>query len=346
MYLLLLAVAFLPASVAAEKSNEIQSLQLDEEIKHALDSALEKNPEIENCKIVVNLILEKDRQTSKWNGKIDKLEVEVVEVGLNEDQPDEVDSTMTSPVADESNSEIGNDNNKSSKGNILGWLIAVAFLVILLIAVVPRMRTNVFKDKQIPDISGKHHKGHHHGIHPRNELQTHDNKQQNNRNAESATTQKEQVVTINPKIVQQQTVDKPVREESSEKTSTSVEPTSTVDEDQREPAITIPEEPIIKYGQIAVLSQDELATEEDYMSDDAAGMPFEFCFTPNMEQGTYDISRASRMSFLRDISIIRPFVQNFDDVSNPTEIVTVSKGKLRRKGFSWIVTEKLKIKLS
>ena len=162
MYLLLLAVAFLPASVAAEKSNEIQSLQLDEEIKHALDSALEKNPEIENCKIVVNLILEKDRQTSKWNGKIDKLEVEVVEVGLNEDQPDEVDSTMTSPVADESNSEIGNDNNKSSKGNILGWLIAVAFLVILLIAVVPRMRTNVFKDKQIPDISGKHHKGHHH----------------------------------------------------------------------------------------------------------------------------------------------------------------------------------------
>ena len=353
---LLLVLGFLHCHLGREKTYEMQTKMLNEEIIRTLASALEKNPDLKSCKIIVNFDLEKDPKSSNWI-------ISNVVAESGDGLPNGVDSTKPEALEDDDLSTGDDDRDHERKGddakgegeyhidntgegNILGWLLGGAFIVILLIAAISRMRPNIEKILAKPNKEGLHHGEHYHDNNQSNESQVCSNRQQHNCSDEKTKSKEGQQIVITTQAVLQKTADKPVQQEPFEETPKSVKVTPELVGGSPEPVTPVPVESIIKYGQIAVLSLDELITEEDYMSDEATGMPFEFCFSPNMEQGAYDISCNSRISFLRDISIIRPFVQNFDDVSNPKKIVTVSKGKLSRKGLSWVVTEKLKIKLT
>jgi len=336
---LLFIIAFLPAPAAAEKSDDLQIKDLEEKIFRSLSSELEKDPDLKGCKITVDLDFEKDAGSGKWNVNVSKCllisaesisdTVEIEEAAVGDDG---IDDELNGDDTDSYN-EYG-DEETEGRSNILGWIIAVVFVIIVCFAVYSRWKHKFKALFAQPETEEKREDYRHHRQTKTDEtLASHT--RQINHEGDGSKSNKGQQIATNPSVVQHQSVIKPVsHEEITEKTQST--------EMKTEP---VPAVPIIKYGQIAVLSQNELTTEEDYMSDEATGMPFVFSFSPNMQDGTYDISDPSRTSFLRDINIIRPFVQNFDDISNPTKIVTINKGKLRRNGLSWVVTEKLKIQL-
>lgn len=339
---LLYIIAFLPASVAAEESENMQVKVLEEVINQTLSSELEKNPDLKSCKITVDLDFEKDTESGKWRGDISN--IIATSIDSISDEVDTAETIASDDIIENEyrDEETGYDDEYADEGsdggnNILGWIIGSAFLIIILVAIFSRLKPKMEEMLAVSD-KEKHFddKRHHRQARKDNLLpyNTHqsihkgDDSKLNKELQEETKTSVEQHPTVAIIVPQEATVEKTLETDI-----------------KSEPVESIPSVPITKYGKIAVLSQNELTTEDDYMSDDATGMPFVFSFSPNMQEGTYDISAPSRKSFLRDVNIIRPFVQNFDEISNPTKIVTISKGKLRRKGISWVVTEKLKIKL-
>lgn len=338
---LLCIIAFLPASVAAEESENMQVKDLEEVINQTLFSELEKNPDLKSCKITVELDFEKDTESGKWKADISNVVATSFESIYDEVDTAEIiasDDVIENEYRDEENDDEYADEDSDGGNNILGWIIGSAFLIIMLVAIFSRLKPKMEEMHAVSD-KEKHFddKRYHRQARRDNSLPYNNTHQSNHKGDDSKLNQELQVET-KTSVEQHPTVPIIVPQEAT------IEKTQETDI-KSGPVESIPSVPITKYGKIAVLSQNELTTEDDYMSDDATGMPFVFCFSPNMQEGTYDISAPSRKSFLRDVNIIRPFVQNFDDISNPTKIVTISKGKLRRKGISWEVTEKLKIKL-
>ena len=343
---MLLVIAFLPVPVAAEEGNNKQIPSLVDEIDKALTSALKKNPDLKNCRVTVNIDFEKDIESDMWKGKLFNILAETGDPCQDETGETTPANSEVIPVTntEEYDSEADeDDDDNSERGNVLGWILG-ALCLIVLAAVFSRFKPKLLK--QFEKSSGGF------SIHAESHRQSKGkgNSRTNTKRQNPEAPQNPREENVSKPQTEQQKVE--VRKEDESPKSSDI-PSVQEDvvetpvhvEEETEPVRPVPLAPIKKYGRIAVLSQDELTTEEDYLSDDTSGMPFEFVFSPNMEQGTYDIASSSRVSFLRDINVIRPFVQDFDDVSNPTKIVTVSKGKLNRKGLSWEVTEKLKIQL-
>lgn len=338
---LLYIIAFLPAPVAAEESNNMQLTVLEEKINQTLSSELEKNPGMKRCRITIDLDFEKYAESGKWKGNISKILL-IPEENIS----DELDTSESAVAGDDIDNEFKDDDtdddeysDEDSDGglNVLGLILGSALVIILFVAIFLRLKPKLEKLFAKPDKEKQPEDNSQHRQTRRSDSLA-SNEHQTICNCNATKSNKMQQIDTEPSEAQIQTVPKTVPHEATVGKSPSTN-------DKSEPIELAPPVRVTKYGRIAVLSLNELTTEEDYMSDEAAGMPFVFSFSSNMQEGTYDISGPSRASFLRDVNIIRPFVQNFDNVPNPTKIVTINKGQLRRQGLSWVVTEKLKIQL-
>lgn len=63
------------------------------------------------------------------------------------------------------------------------------------------------------------------------------------------------------------------------------------------------------------------------------------------DTATYDINQHVVSSILEDISTLRLCANDFDPNPSSTAIMTIKPGHLRKEGHSWVVTEKITVKL-
>lgn len=337
----IMIITTLPVLAAEGEGNDIARL-IEKSIQSKLQSIQQENPDLTSCPITVTIDYECNREEDSWKvnfGNISILqkeesaadqtdendtpecEAESTNTEQEENDVDDEDfATANKEDADESKSKIVD----SSSNNIIGWILGIALVIVLFMLIYPRLK-NRLKQKTTTEDNDNNAKATVKKV-----------------TGKSKTVSSTPIIT-HPAVAAQQPT-QPVEETVEE----AVEKIIVEKEVEKEVVRTKSTEqlsPIVKYGDIAVLSQDELITENDYMSDSAEGAMFEFVFSPNMEAGEYDIANTCRQDLLKDISIIRPYVQDFETVINPTKITTLSKGKLRKKGMQWVVTEKVKIEI-
>lgn len=331
-------VATLPAIASEEGGNDVPKLP-EERIKSILKSEIEKNPNANSCKIVVTICFQRDLDTDSWVGSVD--DVSALAEGFDDDDSENGKRDMA--IRDDDDSSNDSYEDESSAGNnIIIWLLGVALIAILLMLFFPLLK-KYLQQVSTSDNSTFNRSKTSMGS-TIDKVQKTSHRQENRRRIYSDRITKPE--KPDEKIEQNQQTGNVISVEvinATERESENEETKAVKEERHSEPVV--PAKPVVTYGQIAVLSQDELVTEDDYMSDKAIGMPFEFTFSPSMEEGTYDIASSSRQSFLSDINMIRPYVQDFDVIANPEMIVTISKGKLRKRGMQWVVIEKAKIEL-
>lgn len=333
----LMTVAILPAIAAEEEGNVIPQ-SLERRIKDMLEAEAEKNPEAKDCKVVVTMDFQRDSDSGKWMVNVDD-----ISVSTDGSSTDDLEDEDAEAVGDADDSAVEDDaGGFSASNNIISWVLGAALAIAVLMLVIPKLKKRLRCKPKVVDNTGNWRNASmgSQGGYGENQTPRHDNGRQGytgqRQNLASAT-------EATRPAMQATMAGSAEAVDVTEKACEAV--VAEVVEEKRQTEPLAPPKPTVKYGQIAVLSQDELVTESDYMTDNAADAPFEFTFSPGMEEGTYDIASGSRQSFLSDVSMIRPYVQDFDAMSNPTRIVTISKGKLRKKGMQWVVTEKAKIEL-
>lgn len=337
----IMIITTLPVLAAEEDGNDV-ARRIEKSIQSKLQSIQQENPDLTSCPITVTIDYECNREEDSWKVNFSNIsilqkeesaadqtdendapecEVESTNIEQEENDVDDEDfATANKEDADESKSKIVD----SSSNNIIGWILGIALVIVLFMLINPRLK-NRLKQKTTTEDNDNNAKATVKKV-----------------TGKSKTVSSTPIIT-HPAVAAQQPT-QPVEETVEE----AVEKIIVEKEVEKEVVRTKSTEqlsPIVKYGDIAVLSQDELITENDYMSDSAEGAMFEFVFSPNMEAGEYDIANTCRQDLLKDISIIRPYVQDFETVINPTKITTLSKGKLRKKGMQWVVTEKVKIEI-
>lgn len=334
-----LMIIVIPSAFAAEGKDSISLQPLDEQIKDILISEIKKNPNIRNCQVTIMIDFQKTQDSSKWDGKMDSISISAQKTSSEDLANDE--GGLANDETDDSCAESGADDSYIGS-NIIGWLLGVAVVAIFMVIAYPSLKKRLRKlplgdnnpDDKTSTLTGNLGNNRQNFNPQPNDVRP--SAPESKRNQEKPIEKKEETPLQETK--------KPLEAKPATKSVSEVEERKTVVE--LEPANPVaPVKPIVKYGQIAVLSKDELVTEKDYMFDNEQGMPFEFSFSPSMEEGTYDIASSSRQSFLRDTDMVRPYVQEFDIMPNPTVLVTISKGKLRKKGMQWVVVEKAKIEL-
>lgn len=326
-------IAILPAIAAEEEGNSV--LLLEGRIKSILESEAKENPDIQNCKVIITMDFQRDPDTDEWIGNVDDISTSTEESSKDDLGYDEDVVTVNN---DDDSTDKSDESDSSASNNIISWILGMALISVLLIFIFPSLKKYLqHKATYANNTENKRES-------PSANRQNQNSRHKNGHKSDSPPRLEQKKTTENIGATIQATNAVPM--EIVDVTEKESEPEEEMVVEVARPTEPVaPLKPIVKYGQIAVLSQDELITENDYMSDNAAGMPFEFTFSPNMEEGTYDISSNSRQSFLSDVSMIRPYVQDFDALANPTMIVTINKGKLRKKGMQWVVTEKAKIEL-
>lgn len=336
----MMTLASLPV-IAAEEGKDISPI-IQERVKSIIDSVSKDNPDAQNCKITVTLDFARDIESKTWIPKVSNV------APVSEDTP-EVDPEAIVELDDESTESNKEEKEESSRRktnmtNIIFWILGIIIVVILVKLFLPALKQLMPKDSSHSPSANNH------GYNNVSSGASGWNRPGVQNAPSSPTPSQGHPATPNQKTepqeynLEEQNVI-PVKTNTPEKAIPSIEEQAAETFGIAEPKPVAPSKPVVIYGQIAVMSQDELITESAYMSEDEAGMPFEFTFVNNMAEGTYDIAPAARNSFLRDISIITPYVQAFDAIPNPKMIKTIIKGKLRKNGMQWVITEKAKIEL-
>ena len=344
-FLLFVLIAILPAVAAGEEGN-VSLQSLEGRIKSKVESETQKNPDLEHCKVVVTMVYLRDADSDEWVGHVEEVCVSTTDSSNDDSEHGEtvaIDSDADDSFAgsDEDDSTSESEAGDSQAGNsIISWVLGIAFLALLLKFIFPWLKKRLpHESTPVDNIAGRQKTSTDgspdflNGMDSRSDADS----TQDTKNAVETVTEKMEPTLQTEKTEPDGAVDEREKVHEVEKVETGMA------KKHMEPAA--PLKPIVKYGQIAVLSQDELVTENDYMSDNATGMPFEFTFSPGMEEGTYDIASNSKSSFLKDINMIRPYVQDFEALAYPKKIITISKGKLRKRGMQWVVIEKAKIEL-
>lgn len=338
IFAFLMIVAILPAIAAEEEGNAIPP-SLEERIKGILESETKKNPDVKEYKVIVMIDFQRDSDSGKWTGSLDD-----ITVSTGSSTTDDLDGGSDAEAVDDADDSTveGNAGGSSASNNIISWVLGAALIIAILMLILPSLKKRLRCEPTVVDNTDNQRNAStgSHGGNTENKRTRYDNGRWN----ESGSGQKQEEITkVIEAATQTAVAGLVVAVDVTEKAREAEE--AKVVEGERQTGPVTPSKPIVKYGQIAVLSQDELVTESDYMTDNAADAPFEFTFSLGMEEGTYDIASSSLQSFLSDVSMIRPYVQDFDALANPTKIVTITKGKLRKKGVQWVVTEKAKIEL-
>ena len=350
-FLFFVLIAILPAVAAGEEGNASLP-SLEGRIKSKIESETKKKPDLEHCKVVVTMVYQRDADSDEWVGHVEEVFVSTADssdedlehnetVAINSD----ADDSFAGSDEDDSTAESDTGDSRASN-NIISWVLGVALIAVLLKFIFPWLKKRLpHGSTPVNNIAGRRKTStescrgesgsldSRHGMGSRSDFDS----TQKAKNATENITEKMESTVQNEKVESEGAVDDKGKVHETEKVETGEA------KKHMEPVASL--KPIVKYGQIAVLSQDELVTENDYMSDSAAGMPFEFTFSPGMEEGTYDIAGNSKPSFLNDINMIRPYVQDFEALAHPQKIITVSKGKLRKRGIQWVVIEKARIEL-
>lgn len=339
----MMTLAILPA-FAAEEGKDISPI-IQERVKSIIDSVSKSNPDAQNCKITVTLDYARNIESKTWRPKVFNVATVTEETPEVNSEVDYEENVELDDESTESNKEEKEEpsGSKTNMKNIIFWILSIIIVGILVKLFLPSLKKHMPKESS--HSSSANNRGHNNsssGASGWNRPGT--------QNAPSSPTPRQGHPATPNQKAEPQEYNLEEQNESSVKTST-LEKTIPSIEEQAEETIDIPEpkrvapKPVVRYGQIAVMSQDDLITESAYMSEDEAGMPFEFTFVNNMAEGTYDIAPSARNSFLRDIRIITPYVQAFEAIPNPKMIKTISKGKLRKNGMQWVITEKAKIEL-
>lgn len=344
-FLFFVLIAILPAVAAGEEGNASLP-SLEGRIKSKIESETKKKPDLEHCKVVVTMVYQRDADSDEWVGHVEEVFVSTADssdedlehnetVAINSD----ADDSFAGSDEDDSTAESDTGDSRASN-NIISWVLGVVLIAVLLKFIFPWLKKRLpHGSTPVNNIAGRRKTSTDgspdflNGMDSRSDADS----TQDTKNAVETVTEKMEPTLQTEKTEPDGAVDEREKVHEVEKVETGMA------KKHMEPAASL--KPIVKYGQIAVLSQDELVTENDYMSDSAAGMPFEFTFSPGMEEGTYDIAGNSKPSFLNDINMIRPYVQDFEALAHPQKIITVSKGKLRKRGIQWVVIEKARIEL-
>lgn len=350
-FLFFVLIAILPAVAAGEDDNASLP-SLEGRIKSKVESETKEKPDLEHCKVIVMMVYQRDADSDEWLGHVEEVFVSTAESSNEDLEHDETvvtdsdaeDSTVESDE-DDSTVECDADDSRASN-NIISWGLGIALIAVLLKFIFPLLKKRLPHGATPGDniaggrnTSTENHRGESDSPNSRYGMGSRSDADsiQKAKNVTETVTEKIESTVQTEKMEPEGAVDDMGKVHETEKVENGKA------KNNMKPVA--PLESIVKYGQIAVLSQDELVTENDYMSDNAAGMPFEFIFSPGMEEGSYDIASNSRQSFLNDINMIRPYVQDFEASPYFQKIITISKGKLRKRGMQWVVIEKIKIEL-
>lgn len=336
----LITLASLPA-FAAEEGKDI-SPSLEERVKSIVDSVSKGNPDVQNCKITVTIDCVRDIESDTWIAKVSNV------APVSEETPEVDPEEIVEP--DDESTESSKEEREESSGrktnmtNIIFWILGIIIVVILVKLFLPALKQLMPKESSHSPSANNHgHNNSSSGASGWNRLGVQNVPFSPTPSQGHPTTPNQKTEPQEYNLEEQK--ETPVKTSTPEKAIPSIEEQAEETFDIAEPKPVAPSKPMVKYGQIAVLSENELITESEYMSDDEAGMPFEFIFINNMAEGTYDIAPEARNSFLRDIRLIGPYVQPFDAIPDPEMIKTISKGRLRKRGMQWVITEKAQIKL-
>lgn len=107
---------------------------------------------------------------------------------------------------------------------------------------------------------------------------------------------------------------------------------------------TMPPQKMIKYFSLQEGQGSQLSVLERHLVDDESLAWFKMNINGNT--ASFEINPNATGSILSDIPQLHSYATPFDSVQNPTRVLTVRPGQMRKEGKSWIVTEKITVKLA
>ena len=100
---------------------------------------------------------------------------------------------------------------------------------------------------------------------------------------------------------------------------------------------------MVKYFSLQEGQGNQLSVLERHLVDDGSMAWFKMTITG--DAASFEINPNAVGSILSDIPQLHSYAQPFDSPQNPTRVLTVRPGKMRKDGKSWIVTDKINVKL-
>lgn len=100
---------------------------------------------------------------------------------------------------------------------------------------------------------------------------------------------------------------------------------------------------MVKYFSLQEGQDSQLSVLERHLVDDGSMAWFKMTITG--DAASFEINPNAVVSILSDIPQLHSYAQPFDSPQNPTRVLTVRPGKMRKDGKSWIVTDKINVKL-
>ena len=101
---------------------------------------------------------------------------------------------------------------------------------------------------------------------------------------------------------------------------------------------------MVKYFSLQEGQGSQLSVLERHLVDDGSLAWFKMNINGNT--ATFEINPNATVSILSDIPQLHSYATPFDSIQNPTRVLTMRPGQMRKDGKSWIVTEKITIKLA
>lgn len=100
---------------------------------------------------------------------------------------------------------------------------------------------------------------------------------------------------------------------------------------------------MVKFFSLQEGQGSQLSVLERHLVDDGSMAWFKMTITG--DTASFEINPNAVGSILSDIPQLHSYAQPFDSPQNPTRVLTVRPGKMRKDGKSWIVTDKINVKL-
>ena len=101
---------------------------------------------------------------------------------------------------------------------------------------------------------------------------------------------------------------------------------------------------MVKFFSLQEGQGSQLSVLERHLVDDGSLAWFKMNINGNT--ATFEINPNATVSILSDIPQLHSYATPFDSIQNPTRVLTMRPGQMRKDGKSWIVTEKITIKLA
>lgn len=99
----------------------------------------------------------------------------------------------------------------------------------------------------------------------------------------------------------------------------------------------------VKYFSLQEGQGSQLSVLERHLVDDGSMAWFKMIITG--DTASFEINPNAAGSILADIPQLHSYAQPFDSTQNPSRVLTIRPGKMRKDGKSWIVTDKITVKL-